>query len=174
MTGIQIEHVSFAYEKAHMVLDDINIEAKGSESIGLLGANGVGKSTLLKMLVGLNLDFQGRILVDGIPVEKKTLPEVRQKIGYVFQDSDSQLFLSTAYEDIAFGPRNYGVPEEEVEKRVSRALELTGISHLKDRQTYKMSGGEKKLVSIATILSMEPEIILMDLQKRTLKPSLAN
>lgn len=170
MTGIQIEHVSFAYEKAHMVLDDINIEAKGSESIGLLGANGVGKSTLLKMLVGLNLDFQGRILVDGIPVEKKTLPEVRQKIGYVFQDSDSQLFLSTAYEDIAFGPRNYGVPEEEVEKRVSRALELTGISHLKDRQTYKMSGGEKKLVSIATILSMEPEIILMDEPSIALDP----
>lgn len=170
MAEIQIEHISFSYEKNHPVLDDINIKAGGSESIGLIGANGVGKSTLLKMLVGLNLDFQGKILVDGVPVEKKSLPEIRQKIGYVFQDSDNQLFLSTAYEDIAFGPRNYGVPEAEVEKRVARALELTGITHLKDRQTYKMSGGEKKLVSIATILSMEPEIILMDEPSIALDP----
>lgn len=94
----------------------------------------------------------------------------RKKIGYVFQDSDNQLFLSTAYEDIAFGPKNYGFSDEEVERRVARALELTGITHLKDRQTYKMSGGEKKLVSIATILSMEPEIILMDEPSIALDP----
>lgn len=103
-------------------------------------------------------------------MQKRTLPIIREKIGYVFQDSDSQLFMSTAYEDIAFAPRNYGLPEGEVEKRVSHALELTGISHLRDKQIYKMSGGEKKLVSFATILSMTPDIILMDEPSVALDP----
>lgn len=98
------------------------------------------------------------------------MPRIREKIGYVFQDSDSQLFMSTAYEDIAFAPRNYGLPEEEVEKRVVSALEMTGINHLRDKQIYKMSGGEKKLVSIATILSMMPDIIIMDEPSIALDP----
>lgn len=170
MAEIRMEHVSFSYEKGNYVLKDINIKAEGAESIGLIGANGIGKSTLMKMLVGLNQGFEGSVLVDGMPVEKNTLNEIRKKIGYVFQDSDNQLFLSTAYEDIAFGPKNYGFSDEEVARRVARALELTGITHLKDRQTYKMSGGEKKLVSIATILSMEPEIILMDEPSIALDP----
>lgn len=170
MNGIRMEHVSFSYEKGNLVLSDITVHAEGSDSIGLIGANGIGKSTLLKLLVGLNLDFEGEILVGDTPVRKGTLPEIRQKIGYVFQDSDSQLFMSTAYEDIAFGPRNYGIPEKEVEERVAHALALTGIEHLRDRQIYKMSGGEKKLVSIATILSLMPEIILMDEPSITLDP----
>ena len=165
-----MEHVSFGYEKKYRVLEDINLYASGSESIGLIGANGVGKSTLMKTLVGLNQGFEGTILVDGMPVKKETLPQIRQKTGYVFQDSDNQLFLSTAYEDIAFGPRNYGMSEEEVEERVIQALKLTGIEYLRDRPIYKMSGGEKKLVSIATILSMKPEIILMDEPSIALDP----
>ncbi len=105
-----------------------------------------------------------------IPVEKQTLPQIRERIGYVFQDSDSQLFMSTAYEDMAFAPRNYGLPEKEVELRVSKALEAVGATYLRDRQIYKMSGGEKKLVSIATILSMTPDIILMDEPSVALDP----
>ncbi len=102
--------------------------------------------------------------------EKKNLATIREKIGYVFQDSDSQLFMTTAYDDIAFGPRNYGLSEDEVEKRVEHAMKMTGIEHLRDKQIYKMSGGEKKLVSIATVLSMEPEIILMDEPSNSLDP----
>ncbi|MDD6616091.1 MAG: energy-coupling factor ABC transporter ATP-binding protein [Lachnospiraceae bacterium] len=167
---IDVENVSFAYESGREILKDISFHASETDSIGLIGANGVGKSTLLKMLVGLNLQFTGSIRVEDIPVEKRTLAQIRSRIGYVFQDSDSQLFMNTAYEDIAFAPRNYGLPEAEVEKRVNHALSMTGIEHLRDKHIYKMSGGEKKLVSIATILSMTPDIILMDEPSIALDP----
>ena len=167
---IELKNVSFAYEKGENILNNITFTAAEQESIGLIGANGAGKSTLLKMLVGLNLGYEGSIRVEEILVEKKTLAKVREKIGYVFQDSDSQLFMSTAYEDIAFAPRNYGLTEEEVEKRVAHALSQVHIEYLKERQIYKMSGGEKKLVSIATILSMMPDIILMDEPSIALDP----
>ncbi len=159
---IDIKHLSFQYEQDREILKDISFQIQPGESIGLVGANGAGKSTLLKLLVGLNPEFSGEITICGLPLLPQNLPAIREKIGYVFQDSDSQLFMPTAYEDIAFAPRNYGLSESEVERRTDHALELTGISHLKNRQTYRMSGGEKKLVSIATILAMMPEIILMD------------
>ncbi|MCH5269376.1 MAG: ABC transporter ATP-binding protein [Lachnospiraceae bacterium] len=167
---IDVENVSFGYEKEKEILSQISFHAAESDSIGLIGANGVGKSTLLKLLVGLHTDFEGSIRIADIPVQKSTLPQIRSKIGYVFQDSDSQLFMNTVYEDIAFAPRNYGLPESEVERRVEQALRLTGIEYLKDEQIYKMSGGEKKLVSIATILSMTPDIILMDEPSIALDP----
>lgn len=167
---IDVEKVSFGYEKGNEILKDISFHAGEGDSIGLVGANGVGKSTLLKLLVGLNIGFEGSIRVEEIPVQKDMLPKIREKIGYVFQDSDSQLFMSTAYEDIAFAPRNYGLSDEEVRTRVEKALEMTGITHLRDKQIYKMSGGEKKLVSIATILSMTPDIILMDEPSIALDP----
>ena len=167
---IDVENVSFGYEKNKEILKNICLHAGETDSIGLVGANGVGKSTFLKLLVGLDLGFSGTIRVEEVPVQKETLPQIREKIGYVFQDSDSQLFMSTAFEDIAFAPRNYGLPEAEVEHRVNTALEMTGISYLRDKQIYKMSGGEKKLVSIATILSMTPDIILMDEPSIALDP----
>ena len=167
---INVEQVSFGYEKGKEILKDVSFTAGESDSIGIVGANGVGKSTLLKLLVGLNTGFSGSIRVEEIPVEKETLFRIREKIGYIFQDSDSQLFMSTAFEDIAFAPRNYGLPEAEVRNRVEKALEMTHISHLRNKQIYKMSGGEKKLVSIATILSMTPDIILMDEPSIALDP----
>ena len=167
---IDVDNVSFGYEKGKEILSQISFHASETDSIGIIGANGVGKSTLLKLLVGLYLDYEGSIRVEEIPVEKSTLSQIRSKIGYVFQDSDSQLFMTTVYEDIAFAPRNYGLPESEVQRRVELALRMTGITHLKDKQIYKMSGGEKKLVSIATILSMTPDIILMDEPSIALDP----
>ncbi|MGN0277280.1 MAG: energy-coupling factor ABC transporter ATP-binding protein [Hominisplanchenecus sp.] len=169
-TYLSVEQVSFSYEKGKEILKDVSFAAQRTESIGIVGANGVGKSTLLKLLVGLALNFEGSIQVDGVPVSKDTLSSIRRKIGYVFQDSDSQLFLSTAYEDVAFAPRNYGFSASEVDERVNAALAMTGISHLRDKQIYKMSGGEKKLVSIATILSLTPDIILMDEPSIALDP----
>lgn len=159
---IDLNNVSFGYEKDNQVLNNITFTAREEDSIGIIGANGAGKSTLLKLLVGLHLNYKGSIRVEEIPVERRTLPKIRERIGYVFQDSDSQLFMSTVYDDVAFAPRNYGLSEEEVEKRVNDALMKVHIPHLKDKQIYKLSGGEKKLVSIATILSMTPDIILMD------------
>ena len=167
---IYIENVSFGYEKGTEILSQISLRGEENDSIGLIGANGVGKSTLLKLLVGLYLNFEGSIRVEEIPVEKNTLSLIRSRIGYVFQDSDSQLFMTTAYEDVAFAPRNYGLPDSEVQMRVEQALRMTGIEHLRDKQIYKMSGGEKKLVSIATILSMTPDIILMDEPSIALDP----
>ncbi|MCI7738964.1 MAG: ABC transporter ATP-binding protein [Clostridiales bacterium] len=167
---INFEHVNYSYEKSVPILRDVTFSAHEHESIGLIGANGVGKSTLLKLLVGLNLGYEGTISVEGMKVEKQILPKIRERIGYVFQDSDSQLFMSTAYEDIAFGPRNYGLSEPEVQERVENALSMIHIEHLKNKQIYKMSGGEKKMVSIATILAMTPDIILMDEPSIALDP----
>ena len=167
---INFEHVNYSYEKSVPILRDVTFSAHEHESIGLIGANGVGQSTLLKLLVGLNLGYEGTISVEGMKVEKQILPKIRERIGYVFQDSDSQLFMSTAYEDIAFGPRNYGLSEPEVQERVENALSMIHIEHLKNKQIYKMSGGEKKMVSIATILAMTPDIILMDEPSIALDP----
>lgn len=167
---IDFNNVSFGYEVEKDVLKNITFSAHEKDSIGIIGANGAGKSTLLKLLVGLNLNYKGSIRIDEIPIEKRTLPKIRERIGYVFQDSDSQLFMPSVYEDVAFAPRNYGLPEGEVAKRVTDALSSVHILHLKDKPIYKLSGGEKKLVSIATILSMTPDIILMDEPSIALDP----
>ncbi len=166
---IQIKHVSFSYDKKTPVITDLNLSINAGERVGLIGANGTGKSTFLKMLTGL-LGHEGSLQVCGMEVEKKNLAAVRRKLGFVFQDSDSQLFMPTVYDDLAFGPRNYGMSSEEVEKCVDEALERTGIPHLKYRENYKLSGGEKRMVSIATILAMKPEIILMDEPSIALDP----
>lgn len=167
---LKIEHLSFSYEKGQQVLADINLMARDGESIGIIGANGIGKSTLMKLLVGLYLNYDGTLEVAGHQVNKKNLNHIREHIGYVFQDSDAQLFLSTVEDDVAFGPRNYGLSEEEVEKRVEEALAKVHIEELRKKQTYKLSGGEKKLSAIATILSMEPDIIIMDEPSIALDP----
>lgn len=167
---ISMEDVSFAYDKKEPVLKQISFTAKQGEAVGIIGANGVGKSTLLKLLVGLNMQYEGIICVNGVLLSKDTLPRIREKTGYVFQDSDSQLFMSNVYEDVAFAPRNYGLTEEEVRCRSNEALHAVHIEYLKDRPIYKLSGGEKKLASIAAVLSMQPDIILMDEPSAALDP----
>ncbi|MDR2042874.1 MAG: energy-coupling factor ABC transporter ATP-binding protein [Clostridium sp.] len=167
---IEVDEVSFGYEAQTKVLEDITFRAGEREAIGIIGANGAGKSTLLKLLVGLYPDFEGSIRVEDIPVEKKMLARVREKIGYVFSDADSQLFLSTVCQDVAFAPRNYGLAEKEVERRTDQALRMVRIEHLKNRRIHELSGGEKKLVSIATVLSMTPDILLMDEPSIALDP----
>jgi len=167
---IEVEHLNFSYEKKQPILRDISFFAGEQESVGIIGANGVGKSTLLKLLVGLNLNFEGSVRVEEIPLEKQTLAKIREKMGYVFQDADSQLFMPNVYEDVAFAPRNYGLPEEEVKRRTEAALAAVRIEHLREKPIYKLSGGEKKMVSIATILSMTPDIILMDEPSVALDP----
>lgn len=180
--GIKAEHLCFSYPigngngiingsgKEKQVLQDIHFHVADKESVGLIGANGVGKSTLLKLLVGLANGYGGVLRVGGLDVEKKNLAAIRKSTGYVFQDSDSQLFLSTVYEDVAFGPRNYGYSGEEVERRVAEALKQVHMEELRDRQIYRMSGGQKKLASLATILSMEPQLMLLDEPSAALDP----
>lgn len=165
MHSIKIENLSFKYKNSPVkenVIENINIAAEGNESIGIIGANGVGKSTLLKSLVGLNLDYDGNISINEIEVNRSNLSKVRKDVGYVFQDSESQLFMSTVYEDVSFAPKNYGYSRKEVDERTIEALEKVKIKELRDRTIYTLSGGEKKLTAIAGILSMRPNIILMD------------
>ena len=159
---IEVKNLSFCYEKNKKVLEDINLKIEENESVGIIGANGAGKSTLLKLLLGLELDYNGDIYINNLRVEKKNLEKIRQGIGYVFQESDSQLFMPTIYQDIAFAPKNHGFSDEEVNKRTMEALEKVGIADIKDRPTYRLSGGQKKLASIATVLSMEPDILVFD------------
>lgn len=167
---ISVSDLSFGYDSKRKVLENINFQLKKGESVGLVGANGVGKSTILRILVGLNTGFQGDVMVNNIPLEKKNLKTIRKNIGYVFQDADSQLFMSTVFDDVAFAPRNYGMSEAEVNEKTMEALKVVHIEQLKDKQIYKLSGGEKKLASIATILSTEPDVILMDEPSVALDP----
>lgn len=167
---LSLINVNYSYENGTPVLTDVNLHVHPGESIGLIGANGVGKSTLMKLVVGLCTNYTGELEVEGIPVTDKNMAKVRQKIGYVFQDSENQLFMPTVYQDVAFGPRNYGFSEDEVKERTEKALEMVGLSHLKDKQIYKLSGGEKKLAAIATILSLDPKLILMDEPSVALDP----
>lgn len=167
---ISVSDLSFDYDRKRKVLENINFQLKKGESVGLVGANGVGKSTLLRILVGLNTGFQGDVMVNNIPLEKKNLKTIRKNVGYVFQDADSQLFMSTVFDDVAFAPRNYGMSEAEVNEKTMEALKVVHIEQLKDKQIYKLSGGEKKLASIATILSTEPDVILMDEPSVALDP----
>ena len=175
MNILEIENLSFGYGSFHQrlgdkVLKDINFCIDEGDSVGLIGANGVGKSTMLKLLSGL-LDMQeGRIRIAGLEMKKENLAQIRAEIGYVFQDSDSQLFMSTVYEDVAFAPRNYGKREETVERLTMRALGQVGMEGKKDRQIYRLSGGEKKLASIATVLAMEAKLMLLDEPSVALDP----
>ncbi|MBQ0000167.1 MAG: ABC transporter ATP-binding protein [Clostridiales bacterium] len=169
MKAIEVTDAGFAYEKGLPVIRNLSLSIEEGESVGLIGANGCGKSTLMKMLSGL-IGHEGSIRICGTEVEKKNLAQIRKQLGYVFQDSDSQLFMPTVFDDMAFAPRNYGMGKEDVEKAVDEALERTGITHLKYKQNYKMSGGEKRMACIATILAMRPEIVLMDEPSITLDP----
>ena len=133
---ISVSHLSFGYDSKRNVLENINFQLKKGESVGLVGANGVGKSTLLRILVGLNTGFQGDVMVNNIPLEKKNLKTIRKNVGYVFQDADSQLFMSTVFDDVAFAPRNYGMSEAEVNEKTMEALKVVHIEQLKDKQIY--------------------------------------
>ncbi len=171
MPKISIENLSFSYcQSCPVVLSDISFCIDENETIGIIGANGVGKSTLLKLLVGLELAFTGRISFNDTSLSKKTVKRLRENIGYVFQDSDSQLFMSRVWNDVIFGPQNHGFSMNEAEEATLNALKKVHVEHLKDHQIYKLSGGQKKLVSLATILALNPDIILLDEPSAALDP----
>lgn len=166
---IEFRKVSFSYDGERPVVENLSFTIEKGESVGLIGANGAGKSTLMKLLLGL-LSGTGEILVDGLPVTKKNLPSIRQKLGFVLQDSDNQMFMPTVYEDMIFGPRNYGLSKDEAERRVDEVLSQLNLTSLKHRHNHKLSGGEKRMAAIATILAMQPEAILMDEPSTALDP----
>lgn len=159
---IEFKNVSYEYPGGTKALDNVSFRINHGEKVALLGRNGAGKSTLLLLTDGLLLPSEGTVDVGGIPVTKKTLTAIRQSVGLVFQNPDDQLFMPTVEEDVAFGPLNMGLPKEEVEKRVEAALRTVGCSELAKRSPMQMSGGQKRRVAIATVLSMEPSILVLD------------
>ena len=165
---IEFQNVSFSYGD-NPVVENLSFSIKKGETVGLIGANGAGKSTIMKLMLGL-ICGRGEIKVDGLLVCRENLPEIRKKIGFVLQDSDNQMFMPTVYEDMIFGPRNYGLSKEETDKRVDEILRQLGLESLKHRHNHKISGGEKRMAAIATILAMEPEMILMDEPSTALDP----
>lgn len=166
---IEFKNVSFSYEAGTPVLSDLSFTIADGESVGLIGANGAGKSTIMKAMLGL-LPVQGEVIIDGIPVTKKTLPQIRQKLGFVLQNSDNQMFMPTVYEDMRFAPKNYGLDEAEIETRIDEVLERLHLTELKYRYNHKISGGEKRMAAIATILVMNPEALIMDEPTTALDP----
>lgn len=159
---LEIKNLNYSYPDGKEALKDINIKIDNNETIAIVGANGAGKSTLIKTIVGIFLTTKGDIIVDGEKVTKKTLSSIRKKVGVVFQNPDDQLFMNNVYDDIAFGPRNYNFTEEEVKEKVERVMKNLDIEKLSERSPNNLSGGEKRKVAIATVLSMEPSIILFD------------
>ena len=158
---IDIRDWTVTYPDGTVAVDGFTLHAAPGEHLALIGANGAGKSTLILSLVGV-LPGRGTVTVDGVRLQKDTLTEIRTKVGVVFQNPDDQLFLPTIYDDIAFGPRNQGLDEETVRRRVEDRLTLLGISHLRDKTALKLSGGEKRLAAMATVLSMKPAVMAFD------------
>lgn len=166
----EVRDLQYVYPDGHKAIKGMTFTIHHGESVGIIGANGAGKSTLLMLLMGVVFPTHGEVRVGEVLVTKKTLPIVRQRMGMVFQNPDDQLFMNTVYDDVAFGPRNYKLDEQEVNKRVLQALEMVGIPHLKDRAPYKLSGGEKRSAAIAAVLSMRPDILIMDEPSSALDP----
>lgn len=164
-----VENLSFSYPDGYVALRDLSLQIDRGEKVALVGPNGAGKSTLMLHLNGI-LSGPGRVQIAGLPVTKPNLPTIRAKVGLVFQNPDDQLFSPTVFEDVAFGPLHMGLPEDEVRVRVARALEQVGMSDYTDRLSHHLSVGEKKRVAIATVLPMDPEILILDEPSAGLDP----
>jgi cobalt transport protein ATP-binding subunit len=161
LASVVLEAVSFTYPDGQVALREVSLEVLPGETLGLMGPNGAGKSTLLLHLNGL-LRGSGRVSVGGVAVSERTLPEIRSKVGFLFQNPDDQLFMPTVWDDVAFGPRNAGLPKEEVRRRVEEALRVTGMTESAQRPPHHLSLGQKKRVALATVLALDCEALVLD------------
>ncbi len=162
------DHVRADYGGAP-VLRDVSFTIEDGEQVGLIGANGAGKSTLMKAALGLT-PYEGVITVGGVRVARENLAAVRKSLGYVLQDADNQMFMPTVLDDMVFGPMNYGMRREEAVRLADETLAALHLEYLRDRHNHKMSGGEKRMAAIATILAMRPGMLLMDEPSTALDP----
>ena len=167
---VEVKNLRHVYSDGTVALKDVSFLIHHGESVAIIGANGAGKSTLLQHLNGYLLPTSGAIRIGDFPLSKTTLPEIRRTVGMVFQDPDDQLFMPTVFEDVAFGPYNLGLTGDDVEQMVRESLERVGAAHLQGKPPYRLSGGEKKRVAIATVLSMSPDILVMDEPTNGLDP----
>ena len=166
---LDIEGLVYAYEDGTRALDGVSLRVERGESVGIVGPNGAGKSTLILHLNGF-LRGEGKVLVFGMEASKATLREIRRRVGIVFQDPEDQLFMPTVFDDVAFGPINLGLSPDEVMERVGNALAKVGMTGFEERAPHHLSAGEKHSVAIATVLSMSPDILVMDEPTASLDP----
>jgi cobalt/nickel transport system ATP-binding protein len=167
---VEVKDLQYAYPDGTKALKGVSFLLTHGEAVAIIGANGAGKSTLLLHLNGCLLPQAGEVRIGGLPLNKKTLSHVRRTVGMVFQDPDDQLFMPIVYDDVAFGPLNLGLPPAEVDHLVNCSLATVGAFHLKGRPPYRLSGGEKRAVAIATVLAMTPDILVMDEPTAALDP----
>lgn len=166
---IIVLHLSYTYPQGALALDDVSFEILRGEKVALLGPNGAGKSTLLLHLNGV-IPSEGKVIIQGIKLTKQTVSEVRARVGMVFQEADDQLFSTTIFDDVAYGPRYMGLPKEEVQLRVREALDEVGLVGFEKRHPYHLSVGEKRRAALATVLSMRSPILVIDEPSAGLDP----
>jgi len=159
---LKLQNVTVIYPDKTKAIDNLSFTLNAGENVALLGDNGAGKTSLLLAIAGVLELAEGTIEMDGMRLSKKTLNKFRKKVGLVFQNPDDQLFMPFIYDDIAFGCRNFGMPEEQIKARVEETLSQLNISHLRNRSSLKLSCGEKRMAAIATVLAMNPSILMFD------------
>jgi len=159
---VEAKDLEYVYPDGTVALRGVSFRIEHGESVGIVGANGAGKSTLLLHLNGCLIATKGTVRIGDFPVTPATLHHIRRSVGTIFQDPNDQLFMPTVEEDVAFGPLNMSLPADEVERRVRESLDSVNAAHLRTRPPYKLSGGEKRAVAIASVLAMSPDILVMD------------
>jgi cobalt/nickel transport system ATP-binding protein len=168
---LDLRGLAFAYPDGHQALYGVDLHVHAGERVALLGPNGAGKTTLVLHLNGILSAGAGAVAVSGLPVTKENLQEVRRRVGVVFQDPDDQLFMPTVRDDVAFGPANLGLRGAALEARVRDALDKVGMADFADRPPHHLSFGQRRRVAVATVLAMEPEILVLDEPSSNLDPA---
>ena len=167
--AIEIENLSYKYPDGTAALKNINLSVEHGQTLALIGPNGAGKSTLLLAMAGF-IKGTGKVLIDGLQINRKNLKKIRTSLGSCLEDPDNQLFMPTLFDDVAFGPLNMGLEAEQVKVRVADALKTVGLTDMADKAPHHLSAGQKRAAAIATILSMSPEIITLDEPDGSLDP----
>ncbi|MFB9967452.1 energy-coupling factor ABC transporter ATP-binding protein [Sinosporangium siamense] len=169
--SLRVEALAYAYPDGTQALFGVDMAIAPGERVALLGPNGAGKTTLVMHLNGILTAGHGSVEVAGLPVRPDTLREIRRRVGLVFQDPDDQLFMPTVRDDVAFGPANLGLRGEELERRVERALDRVGMAEAIDRPPHHLSFGQRRRVAVATVLAMEPDVLVLDEPSSNLDPA---
>ena len=168
---LDVRGLGYAYPDGHQALYGVDLHVHRGERVALLGPNGAGKTTLVLHLNGILTAGAGSVAVSGLPVTKANLPEIRRRVGIVFQDPDDQLFMPTVRDDVAFGPVNLGLRGAELDRRVADALAVVGMTAYADRPPHHLSFGQRRRVAVATVLAMQPEILVLDEPSSNLDPA---
>jgi cobalt/nickel transport system ATP-binding protein len=168
--AVVVEDLVFAYSRQEPVLRGVSFSLGAGERVALMGATGSGKSTLLENLIGLKQPLSGKVLINGVAVEPRSLPDVRRLVGFGFQDANDQLFMPTILEDVTFGPRNYGVSPAMAKDLARQLLADFGLEAYAHRSAHELSGGQRRLAALAAILALEPDILILDEPTNGLDP----